>query len=133
MSKRRVARTRNSGTLTESAYWSVVRSALRRAFRYWKPAQEAKTNARRAYKGKKKRQKWEYQCASCNEWFKEKEVQIDHIIAAGSLRCGDDLKGFLERLTPEKSSSYQILCKKCHKLKTKKDKDNGKLHSGNTD
>ena len=54
----------------------------------------------------------------------EKEIQIDHKIEAGSLTCGDDLKGFVERLFVE-VDGLQILCNKrldgkesCHKKKT---------------
>ncbi len=121
MGKQRVPRTRNNGTQTESQYWSMVRSALRSATRYWKPAQEAKLMARHKYKGKG-RQKWEYQCAECEKWFKEKDIQIDHKIPAGSLRCGEELNEFLDILTSEIHDSYQILCKECHKVKTLKEK-----------
>ena len=55
--KPRVPRTRNAGTMTESAFWSMIRSALRQKSRWWKPISECKTLARRAYKGKNKRQK----------------------------------------------------------------------------
>lgn len=79
---------------------------------------EAKDSARRAYKGKNKRQKWEYQCASCDKWFAGKEVQIDHIIPCGSLRSNEDIVPFIERLTAEDVSAFQVLCKPCHKIKT---------------
>jgi|FLOH01.1.fsa_nt_gi 5-methylcytosine-specific restriction endonuclease McrA len=117
---RRVARTRNNGEWTESQYWSAIRSALRLKFRYWKTAQQSLVNARRKYKGKSKRQKYEYNCNECKDWFKRKDVEIDHIIPVGSLKCLEDLAGFVERLTPEKVSAYQILCKKCHLIKTHK-------------
>lgn len=112
----RVPKTRNAGTQSEAAYWGSIRSALRRAFRFWKPIVNCKTEARRAYQGKGKRQKWEYQCNYCEEWFAGKETQVDHIIPVGTLQCGDDLKGFLERLTPEEG--FQVLCLECHKIKT---------------
>ena len=118
---RRVKRTRNAETWTESQYWSCIRSALRKAFRYWKPIANCKQLARRVYKGKNKRQKWEYQCNACKKWWREKEIQVDHIIPAGSLRTGHDLKGFVERLTPE--DGFQVLCLKCHKIKTEKEKE----------
>jgi len=113
---RRVEKTRNKGTMSEAAYWGSVRSALRRHFRYWKPATHCKQEAKRPYKGPNKRQKFEYQCNHCEEWFMDKEVQIDHITPVGSLKCGDDLKEFLERLTPE--DGFQVLCKPCHQIKT---------------
>lgn len=113
-------KTRNAGTLTESAYWSMIRSILRKGTRYWKPILNAKLDARRKYKGTNKRQKWEYQCNICKKWFMEKETQIDHIIPVGSLKCSDDLKGFIERLTPEEG--FQLLCKSCHKIKTNEER-----------
>ena len=106
----KVPRTRNNFTLTESAFWGFIRSTLRNASRWWKPIQQCKLNSRRAYKGTKKLQKWEYRCNHCKEWFMEKEIQIDHKIEAGSLTCGDDLKGFVERLFVE-VDGFQTLCK----------------------
>lgn len=123
-----VKKTRNNGTQTEAAYWGGVRSALRRHFRYWKPMVEAKNKARRKNQSSNKRLKWEFQCNHCKEWFKDKDIQIDHIIPVGSLRCPEDLAGFLERLTPEEG--FQVLCKECHQVKTnqeRKDKKDGKI------
>lgn len=116
----RVSKHRNAGTQSEAAYWGSVRSALRRHFRYWKPATKAKVDARRPYNGDNKRQRWEYRCEKCNEWYADKETQIDHIIPVGSLRCGEDLVGFLERLTPE--SGFQLMCKPCHQEKTNRER-----------
>jgi len=117
---RRVERTRNDGTLTEAGYWGLVRSHLRRGFRYWKPAMKVKQEAKRLYKGKNKRQRWEYLCAGCNKYYPDKEVQIDHIVPVGSLRCSEDLPGFLERLTPEEG--FQVLCSTCHQQKTNEER-----------
>ena len=119
---RRVKKTRNAATLTESQFWGKVRSALRREFRYWKPALKAKLAARRKYVGDNKRQKWEYSCAHCSKWFPDKEIQIDHIVPVGTLKTYKDLAGFLKRLTPE--TGFQVLCKDCHKEKTRKEREN---------
>lgn len=108
---------RNGGTMTESAFWSLIRASLRKASMYWKPLQQCKADAKRPYKGSNTRQKWEYQCAHCKKWFMDKEIQIDHIIEAGTLKSGDDLKAFVERCFVE-AGGYQVLCKPCHKLKT---------------
>jgi hypothetical protein len=115
---RRVDRTRNGGKLTESQYWGKVRSALRKAFAAWEPANQAMKNARRPYVGPNKRQKFEVQCAGCEQWFPMKEVQKDHVEPVGSLKSANDLAGFLERLTPETPSSFQMLCSSCHGDKT---------------
>ena len=113
----RVPRTRNAGTMTDSMFWSMIRSALRQSSRWWKPAALAKLNARRKYIGPNKLQKWEYNCVGCNKWFKEKEIAVDHIVECGELRCPQDLAGFIERLFTE--DGFQILCKaKCHHKKT---------------
>jgi 5-methylcytosine-specific restriction endonuclease McrA len=128
MTKRKTTRravtpkTRNAGTMTESAFWSFIRSALRQKSRWWKPITECKMKARRAYKGTLKRQKFEYQCNSCKQWFPEKKINVDHIVGAGSLNCATDLPGFVERLFCEQDN-LQVLCTECHDKKTKLEKE----------
>lgn len=117
----RVPKTRGNKTLTESGFWGMIRSALRQKSRWWAPMKLAKEKARRPYKGDNKRQKWEYKCNNCKDWYSDKEIEVDHIIEAGSLRNGDDLKGFVERLFCEEEG-LQILCKTCHAVKTKNSK-----------
>lgn len=120
--KPRVAKTRNAGTMSESAFWSFIRSALRQKSRWWKPITQCKLNAKRPYKGPLKRQKFEYQCNSCKNWFPEKSINVDHIQPAGSLNCAADLPGFVERLFCE-IDNLQILCSSCHDIKTKKERN----------
>lgn len=123
-SKPRVARPRNAGTMTESAFWSFIRSGLRQKSRFWKPILQCKLEARRLYKGPNKRQKYEYQCKSCKHWYQEKHINVDHICPAGSLNSAQDLPGFVERLFCE-VDNLQVLCTSCHDVKTKHEK-NGK-------
>ena len=118
----RKAKPRNAGTLTESAFWSLIRSALRQKSRWWKPITLAKQRAKREYKGPNKRQKFEYQCNICKQYFPEKDVDVDHIIPAGSLSCSQDLPGFVERLFCE-VEGLQTLCTDCHNIKTKQEKN----------
>jgi len=120
--KPRVAKPRNAGTMTESAFWSFIRSALRQKSRWWKPILQCKLKARRPYKGPNKRQKYEYLCVECNRWFPEKKINIDHICPAGSLNSAQDLPGFVERLFCE-VDNLQCLCTTCHDEKTKKEKN----------
>ena len=115
--KPRVARTRNAGTMTESAFWSMIRSALRQKSRWWKPITECKNLAKRAYKGNNKRQRWEYQCNKSKGWFKSDQVNVDHIEPAGSLNCAQDLPAFVETLFCV-VNNLQVLCKTCHDVKT---------------
>ena len=127
MTKKRVVRrastpkTRNAGTMTESAFWGFIRSALRQKSRWWKPITECKVKARRAYTGPLKRQKYEYQCNSCKKWYPEKQINVDHICPAGSLNSAQDLPGFVERLFCE-VDNLQVLCTECHDRKTQLEK-----------
>lgn len=121
--KPRVPRTRNSETMTEAAFWSWIRSALRQKSRWWKPVAQAKMLARRAYKGPNKRQKWEYKCAECLQYFKATDINVDHINPAGTLKCYNDLPGFVERLFCE-VDGLQVMCTKCHDKKTTKERKN---------
>ena len=118
-------KTRNSGTLTESAFWSMIRSALRQKSRWWKPIAECKQNCRRVYVGPLKKQKWEYQCNYCKKWFKDKDIAVDHIIPAGSLNSANDLPEFVERLFVE-AGGLQVLCangeNSCHHIKTQNER-----------
>lgn len=118
---KRVERTRNAGTMTESMFFGMLRAALRQKSRWWKPISICKNKARRAYKGTNKRQKYEYQCNICKEWFKDTEVSVDHIIPCGRLASYEDLPGFVERLFVEEDM-LQLLCEKCHLIKSKEDK-----------
>jgi len=114
----RVPRTRCSDTKTEAAFFSWIRSALRKLSIRWKPRNDARIRARRPYKGRNKRLRWEYQCAQCLKWFPDKEVQVDHIIECGTLKKWEDLPGFASRLFCE-IGGFQVLCKKrCHQSKT---------------
>ena len=113
-----VKKNRNGGLWTEARYWQQVRSFLRKAFRFWKPATDSLERSKRIYEGENKRQKWEYQCNKCKEYFPRKTVQIDHKIPVGSLKGEEDLIAWLRRLTPEDTNAYQVLCSSCHKMKS---------------
>ena len=119
--KPRVAKTRNAGTMSESAFWSFIRSGLRQKSRWWKPITQCKLEAKRPYKGTNKRQKFEYQCNECKNWFIEKLINVDHIHPAGSLKCAADLPAFVERLFCE-TDNLQVLCEACHNIKTQNER-----------
>lgn len=111
----------NAGTMSVVEFWSMIRSALRKASRWWKPVVAVKMKNRRKYNGPNKRLKFEYQCNICKNWFPEKHINVDHITPAGSLMSSDDLKGFVERLFCEEVG-LQIACSGCHNKKTQKEK-----------
>jgi len=122
---------------TTSKFFSFIRSGLREKFnRYpvkYKVLQDSSRTVRVSdaegnpvsYKtgknaGMPKYTK-EYKCKKCGEWFKQKNVQVDHIIPAGSLKSFEDLGGFVERLFTN-ADGLQVLCTECHDIKTKKEK-----------
>ena len=110
---RRVPRTRNGEQWTEARFFGFLRSSLRSAFQKWGPKHEAKRQAKVAYNS--------YKCAACGEAFASKEVEVDHIVPAGSLKTFDDLPGFAERMFCE-VDGFQVLCKECHQAKTNKER-----------
>jgi 5-methylcytosine-specific restriction endonuclease McrA len=126
--KPKVVKTRNAGTMTEAQYFQKIRSSLRNAFRWWLPMKQVLENAKRHSQSANKKLKWEYKCNKCKRWFPRKEVEVDHVIPCGTLRKLDDIPGFIQRLTAENPTSYQVLCKKCHKLKTQAELTSRKKH-----
>lgn len=131
----RVPCTRAGGEWTDAAFWGFLRSLLRAGTRKWPPiVRHAKLRCRRPYTGPNKRQRWEYQCAECGQWFKDEvkdksqRLHVDHVIPAGSLRSLADLPGFVERLFCE-SDNLRVLCTPCHKIKTDSENTGRKLEN----
>ena len=117
---------------TTARFFGFLRSGLREKFNRYPPKYEAikaaavvrqdglyKTGVK---KGKPKMVK-RYVCVDCKGEFLQKEVQVDHITGAGSLKTFDDLSGFAERLFCG-VDGLQILCKPCHHIKTQQEKVN---------
>lgn len=125
----RVERTRNAGTSTEAEYFGKIRSALRRAFMYWKPMTLALEAASRPSQNKNKLVKKEYQCAECLSWKPRNGVHMEHKIPCGSLRTYEDIVPFIIRLTSENVEDYQVLCKTCHIKKSTEEKRQRKIEN----
>ena len=115
-------KTRNANTMTESAFWSFIRSTLRQKSRFWKPILAVKNKAKRPYHGPNKRRKFSYVCYECKNEVDGKACAVHHIVECGSLKSGDDLKGFVERLFCEEDGLI-LLCDKCHDKQHKKEKE----------
>ena len=116
---------------TTAKFFGFIRSGLREKFNRYPPKYDALKRASKVipagkYKtGQKAGQdkfRKVYTCASCEKDFMQKDVQVDHIIPAGSLQSTDDLKGFVERLFCS-IDGLQVLCKPCHDDKTQKEKE----------
>lgn len=109
---------------SQAKFWGFLRSALRAGYNKWPPKWEVLRAAKRPYGGKDKRQKWEFKCAECKKWHKQKDVSVDHIVPAGALSSYDDIAGFIQRLFVG-VEGLQVLCKTCHNKKTQEER-NGK-------
>lgn len=110
-------KTRNGNTWTEARFRSFVTSALRAASRRWPPKfgrlKDAFVGVKR--NPKSGRDAKHYRCAACEGEFPQSGVQVDHIEPVGSTSSWDE---FIEKLFCE-ADNLQVLCKPCHKKKTK--------------
>lgn len=109
----RVARTRNAATETQSQHMNKIRSMLRSLSRWWKPMQLALKASSTTYTvGRAKRVM--FLCAQCNKLHERKNVEVNHIEPAGSLKDYNDLPAFCEKLFVEDITKLEVLCKPCH-------------------
>ena len=111
-------RTRNANTETEAMHMGKIRSALRSITRYsWVPKKQALKDALVVLPmGNKKIN--HYRCAICHGLHKAKDVEVDHLVPAGSLKSYEDLPEFCRRLFVEDSTLLRVLCESCHKAVT---------------
>lgn len=116
---------KNYPAWTHSRFFSFIRSALRAAWTRYPPKYQVLDLASRPYVGPDKRQKKEFQCALCKGWHKRSNVEVDHMIPAGSLKDYTDLPAFVERLFTS-VNLLRVLCKPCHKVVTQEEKNKNK-------
>lgn len=79
----------------------------------WRPIYQALNAARRPSRSENKRLRWEYQCSVCKVYYPRKSVEVDHNPPVGSLRCAEDLPGFVTRLFTE-ADGLRVVCEQCH-------------------
>lgn len=110
---------RNNGKWTEGRFRGFITSALRYASRKWPPKFEAiKQSYTSTRRGKSGRLAKHFRCAGCGGEFVQKHIQVDHIEPIGKSLSWDE---YIEKLFCE-AINLQVLCLKCHKIKTKKEK-----------
>lgn len=88
---------------------SYIKGALRRTWGRSKQRKFALYNAKVEY-GK-------YRCAGCGKIYRRREIEVDHIVAVGKFV---DFDTYIEKLFCD-SDKLAVLCKNCHKKKTRKD------------
>lgn len=66
-----------------------------------------------------------YKCNACEKEYTNKDVEVDHIIPVVDPAVGFvDWNTFIERMFCDRVN-YQVLCKPCHKKKTKEESQTG--------
>lgn len=91
---------------------AIIRSALRMAWLRAPMRTQALKDARRS--------RGVYMCAKCAGDFGPKKIAVDHIIPCGKLTM-DTIGEFAQKLFCQ-SDCLQVLCKPCHKIKTRFDR-----------
>jgi len=102
---------------TDKAFFTWLRSGLRKLSQRWPPIYQALAAAKRPYVGDNKRKKFVWECAKCGGLFNSNEVDVDHIKEAGTLLKLDDLPTFVANLFCS-TDGLQVLCKPCHSIRT---------------
>ena len=118
----------NGGEWTEARFHGFVTSALRAASRRWPQKYECLADA---FSGKKTnvhtgREAKHYKCAQCHNEFTTTNIQVDHKQPIINPRVGfEGWDVYIDRLYCEKDN-LQILCKPCHAIKTKQERETAK-------
>lgn len=113
---------------TEGRVKGFITSVIRGGFRRWPPKFEVLKEAK---VGKKVNQASgriaeHFKCEGCQESYPAKEVQVDHIDPVVDPKIGFvDWDTFISRLFCSEEN-LQVLCKGCHLLKTKLEREERK-------
>lgn len=117
---------------TEGKFQSFIKSTLRKGSTRWPPRYEVLNDAKRGKRVNPEtgRIAEHYECNQCGMLFPAKCVVVDHIspvIPVTGFTNWDDVinRMFCSRL------GLQVLCKECHRLKTKEENAQRKLYKNN--
>lgn len=113
---------------SEGRIKSFIVSVLRAGARRWPPKYETLAEACIGQKinTKSGRLAKHYKCNACKQEFPAKDVEVDHISPVVHTTEGFlDWNEFIKRLYCGKEN-MQVLCKLCHKIKTKEERKNEK-------
>lgn len=117
---------------TQSRFESFVKSVLRAGSRKWPPKYEVLNEAKCGKKINEAsgRLAEHYLCAGCDNSFPAKSVVVDHIEPVVPVSGFLSWDGVIHRLFCSKEN-LQVLCTKCHKIKTKQENEERKAHNNN--
>lgn len=102
----------------ETAWWTYIRGCLRATWSRNPVKHELLKAERRQIpnpnpKGKKATV-WGCTCKMCGKEEIMKNIQVDHIVEAGSLKSVEDIQGFVERLLFVTKDDLRVVCKECN-------------------
>jgi hypothetical protein len=102
---------------SESSFWNWMRGALRRSWSRH-PIKLAYIHKYRirAGIGRGGKEVFALRCCLCNEMHPQSQIEIDHIIPAGSLRSEEDLCGWIKRLLVVSFEDIRPVCIPCHRI-----------------
>ena len=103
--------------------FSFIRAGLRRLWLRSELRSNAIKEARYEVEGK--RHKFEVECYNCGLAMRMGEVKVDHIEPCGPLTKWEHLTPFVKRLYCD-TDNLQCLCNDCHKIKTKKEREDAR-------
>lgn len=121
---------RNGGEWTEARFVSFIKSILRAGSRRWPPKYATLAEACVGVKlnPRTNRLAKHYKCRACQRDYPAKDVEVNHItsvVPTSGFTSWDDV---IERLFCEKEG-LEVLCKPCHKLVTKQERLERKVHN----
>lgn len=103
---------------TEAAFWAWIRGQLRRGWnRHPIKHLYIKQNRYKA-QGKRGKMIWHLDCEQCRCPTPQTNIEIDHIIPAGSFTCKADIADFVERLYVVTFDTIRAVCRDCHEILT---------------
>lgn len=122
----------NNGNWTQGRFNTFIKGVLRTGTRKWAPKYECINAAKRGKRVNSKtgRVAEHYECASCEKLFPLKDVAVDHIepvVPVTGFVSWDDV---IHKMYCN-SDNLQVLCSDCHKLKSKEEAAQRKLHKKN--
>lgn len=117
---------------TEGKFQSFIKSTLRKGSTRWPPKYEVLNAAKRGKQinHSSGRLAEHFECAECHALFPGASVVVDHIepvVPVSGFVSWDDV---ISRLFCD-VEGLQVLCKECHKVKTKEENALRKLYKNN--
>lgn len=117
---------------TQSRYESFVKSVLRAGSRKWPPKYKVLNEAKcgKMVNVRSGRLAEHYRCSNCGEPFPSTMVAVDHVEPVVSTSGFTSWDSVISRLFCG-VEGLQVLCKECHKVKTKQENEERKAHNNN--